>query len=133
LIVDKAINRPIIKAIVNKNQQDFEVIVMLVRDALTSENSKRAYGKALNDFLDWYREQGQPRLSKAIVQRYKAELVEKGLSPATINLRMSAIRKLANEAADNGYLAQSLANGITKVRTSARFNLCSRYHYAKGS
>jgi site-specific recombinase XerD len=103
------------KAIVNKNQQDFEVIVMLVRDALTSENSKRAYGKALNDFLDWYREQGQPRLSKAIVQRYKAELVEKGLSPATINLRMSAIRKLANEAADNGYLAQSLANGITKV------------------
>jgi len=102
-------------AIVHKSTNDLSMVVTMVKDALTSENSKRAYGKALIDFLGWYADQGQPRLSKAVVQRYKAELVDSGLSPASINLRLSAIRKLASEAADNGYLPQALANGIIKV------------------
>jgi site-specific recombinase XerD len=97
-------------------QQDPQAVIRLVLDGLTSENSRRAYSKALTDFLAWFDAEGRPGLSKATVQRYKAVLQEKGLSPASINLRMSAIRKLAQEAADNGLVDQNMANGIARVR-----------------
>jgi hypothetical protein len=34
----------------------------------------------------------------------------------SINVRITAVRKLAVEAADNGLLAPELANGITRVK-----------------
>lgn len=54
---------------------------------------------------------------KSLVQRYKVVVLEaSGLSPATINQRMSAIRKLASEAADNWLMSQEIANGIDKIK-----------------
>ncbi len=97
-------------------QDDAQRIIQMVLDGLTSEHSKRAYGKALQDFMTWYQQQGKPGLSKATVQAYKVILQESGISPATVNQRMSAIRKLAQEAADNGVLDQTMANGIARVK-----------------
>lgn len=96
--------------------QGYEDIIRLVTDGMSSEHSRRAYTKALRDFLDWYDALGRPALSKALVQRYRLLLEDQGLAPSTINQRMSAIRKLAAEAADNGLLDQTLANGIKAVR-----------------
>ena len=42
-------------------------------------------------------------------------LIEKELAPATINLRLAAVRRLAQEAADNGVLDVSAASAISKV------------------
>lgn len=95
---------------------DVQAIIQIVLDGLNSENSRRAYAKGLADFLTWYQAQGKPGLTKATVQAYKTVLAESGLSSATINLRMSAIRKLAQEAADNGLVDQTHANGIGKVK-----------------
>lgn len=53
--------------------------------------------------------------SKAIVQQYRAHLEGSGLAPASVNVALSAIRKLAQEAADNGLLATDLAAGIGRV------------------
>ena len=39
-----------------------------------------------------------------------------GLGPISINVRITAVRKLAVEAADNGLLAPELAAGITRVK-----------------
>ena len=72
--------------------------------------------RALADFLAWYQGQGKPGLTKATVQAYKVKLQEDRLSSANVNLRLSAIRKLATEAADNGALDPSLANGISRVK-----------------
>lgn len=47
--------------------QDTGAIVKLVLDGLTSEHSRRAYEKALTNFLAWHAEQGRPPLSKALV------------------------------------------------------------------
>jgi len=91
-------------------------IVSLVVDGLTSEHSRRAYGRALTDFLTWYDAEGRPGLSKALVQRYKVKLQGDGLAPASINQRLSAIRKLAQEAADNALLDPHLAAGIGRVQ-----------------
>jgi len=38
------------------------------------------------------------------------------LAPSSVNVRLSALRKLASEAADNGLLDPVLAAGITKVK-----------------
>ncbi len=89
----------------------------LVLDALSSPNSRRAYDRALSDFLAWYDAQGRPGFTKATVNRYKTYLDnETKLAPSTINQRLSAIRKLAQEAADNGLIDPVLAAGIAKVK-----------------
>src|SRR5207248_1352564 len=54
--------------------------------------------------------------TKATVQAYRAHLLALGLAPSTINVRMSAIRRLAAEAADNGLMAAELASGISRVK-----------------
>ena len=91
--------------------QDPGAIIALVTNSLTSAHSKRAYSKALTDFLRWMQSNGKP-FTKATIQEYKQSLTG---SPASINLKMSAIRKLATEAADNGLLDQQIANGISRV------------------
>ena len=54
--------------------------------------------------------------TKATVQRYRAHLVESGMSSSTVNLYMTAIRRLAVEAADNGLMQSELASGIGRVK-----------------
>jgi site-specific recombinase XerD len=93
-------------------RDDARQAIQLVTDGLTSEHSKRAYGKALSDFFTWQEQHGNPPLTKALVQEYRQSLTG---SPASINLRMSAIRKLATEAADNGLMDQQIAYGVNRV------------------
>jgi site-specific recombinase XerC len=90
--------------------------VRIVLDGLPSENSRRAYRRALLDFFHWHRGMGRPQLNKAVVQRYAAELRAAGMAASSINQRLSAIRKLALEAADNGALDPQVANGIRAVK-----------------
>jgi len=55
-----------------------------------------------------------------VVTRYRSFLESQQLSPATINLSLSAIRRLARECAENGLLNPELANGIVNVRSVKR-------------
>jgi hypothetical protein len=51
------------------------------------------------------------------VLRYRLELLEeRRVAPATINLRLAAVRCLAYEAADTGLLSPDLAAGIRRVK-----------------
>lgn len=95
---------------------DLDPIISLVLDGLTSEHSKRAYGRALTDFLTWWADQGRPAMSKAVIQRYKTKLQAAGLAPSTINQRLSAIRQLVYEAIDNGLADPNLAAGIARIK-----------------
>jgi site-specific recombinase XerD len=93
-------------------------LVDLVLDGLTSAHSRRAYAKGLEDFFAWVRASYQevPAFSKALVQEYRAALLERGVSSATINLPLSPIRKLAREMADNGLLDPSTAAAIERAK-----------------
>lgn len=91
-------------------------VVSIVLDTLPSEHSRRAYRRALEDFFVWHRGIGRPQLSKAVVQRYASDLREAGMAASSVNQRLSAIRKLALEAADNGALDAQVANSIRAVR-----------------
>lgn len=92
-----------------------EIAIQTVLDSLDSSHSKRAYKRHLREFIAWHSSTAQA-LCKATVQRYAAQLRESGLSPAAINQRLCAIRKLAEEAADNGALDPQIANGIRAVK-----------------
>lgn len=94
---------------------DYNQAIIMVENGLTSEHSKRAYRRALAEFLAWWDGQGRPVLVKATVQAYRAELLSRDLSSSSVNQRMSAIRKLIAEAADNGMIDQQTANGIARV------------------
>ena len=91
-------------------------LVDLVTDSVQSPHSKRAYRRAIRDFLSWYRETGQIGLSKAVVARYAATLAAQGMGASSINQRLCALRSLAREAADNDVLSAQAAGGIERVK-----------------
>lgn len=97
-----------------------DALVELVLDSVTSQHTKRAYRRALIDFLAWHEQQGRPALSKALIQHYKAHLLQQELGASSVNLRLSAIRKLAREASDNGALPEQVANAIKGVKNVAQ-------------
>src|SRR5260370_15818809 len=76
----------------------WERLKSLALDSVTSPHSKRAYDSALNHFLAWYHSEFRPPISKAVVNAYKAQLEEAGLSASTINVRLAAMRRLVCEA-----------------------------------
>jgi site-specific recombinase XerC len=55
--------------------------------------------------------------TKATVSAWRVSLEARGIGSSSIIIRMSAIRKFANEAVDNGLLAPELAQGISRVKS----------------
>ena len=92
----------------------------LVLDGLSSPHTRRAYEQALEEFLIWLCADKARPFTKAAVQRYRTELQAKGLASASINVRISAVRRLALEAGDNGLLAPEIAAGIGRVKGAKR-------------
>ena len=101
-------------------QPHWEALRKLVVDSVRSPHSRRAYGFALDEFFGWYRAADRGQFRKALVQEYRVHLENENLSPSTINVRLAAIRKLAQEAGDNAMLAPELAAGIAKVKGAPR-------------
>ena len=103
-------------AILSPQAAALERIKSLVLDTLPSPESKRAYRQALDDFFRWCGAEAADGFSKATVNAYRASLDARRLPPSTINQRPSAIRKLAMEAADNGFMPPELASAISRVK-----------------
>jgi len=75
------------------------------------------YNMALNEFMEWFQQAPRPGFTKATVSAWRVSLEERALGSSSIIIRMSAIRKLAAETADNGLLAPELAQGISRVKS----------------
>ena len=59
-------------------------LVDLVLDGLSSEHSRRAYRRALEEFFGWYPSNASGEgFTRAVVQRYRSHLGERGLSAAS--------------------------------------------------
>src|SRR4051794_40651683 len=88
----------------------------LVLDSVSSPTTRRMYNMALDEFMAWFQRELRPGLTKATVSAWRVSLEARGLSSSSISVRLSAIRKLAVEAADNGLLPPALAAGIVRVK-----------------
>src|SRR5664279_3413339 len=85
----------------------------LVLDSVSSPITKRVYNVGLDEFFAWYEQEPRPGFTKATVSAWRVALEARGLGSVSINVRITAVKKLAVEAADNGLLAPELAAGIT--------------------
>ncbi len=90
-------------------------IKKLVLNAVSSPLTRVMYSRALDDFFAWWITQGRPPFARATIQSYRMELEAKGLASSSINQKLSAIRKLAAEASQNGFLDSATASSIRDV------------------
>ena len=96
-------------------------LVELVLDSLASGHSRRAYGRALGEFFAWYPSNASGEgFTRAVLGRYRSHLIERGLSAASVNLSLAALRKLAAEAAAHGGLSPLAAAGIRGIPGARR-------------
>ena len=88
----------------------------LVLDSVSSPITKRVYNLGLDEFFAWLSiQEPRPGFTKATVSAWRVALEARGLGSVSINVRITAVRKLAAEAADNGLLAPELAAGIAQT------------------
>jgi integrase len=82
----------------------------MVLASVRSPHSRRAYAKALDELFAFAA--GRP-LSRVLLVEWRATMDH--LSPATVNLRLSAVRKLVGEARRNGFLGAEEAANLADV------------------
>src|SRR5215813_2385619 len=87
-----------------------------VLNTLASQHSRRSYEYAIERFIAWYCSEPRLTFNRSVVVKYRAFLERLSLSAATINLHLSAIRRLADESAESGWLSPELAIGIRRVK-----------------
>jgi site-specific recombinase XerD len=104
--------------VVVEKLEGWEKLKTLALDSVSSPITKRVYNMALNEFLVWFQQAPRPGFTKATVSAWRVSLEARGLGSSSIIIRMSAIPKLAAEAADNGLLAPELAAGISRVKSA---------------
>src|SRR5215831_13499348 len=97
---------------------EWDRLKALVLDSVSSPITKRVYCMALDALLIWFRQAPRPGFTKATVSAWRVSLEDRKLGSSSIIIRMSAIRKLAAEAVDNGLLAPELAAGISRVKSA---------------
>jgi site-specific recombinase XerD len=102
--------------IVVPQDNEFHRLKALVLDSVSSPITKRVYNLGLDEFISWFGQEARPGFTKAAVNAWRVVLEARGLGAVSINVRITAVRKLAVEAADNGLLAPELAAGITRVK-----------------
>lgn len=102
---------------------DLEQAKSAVLSSLTSASGKRTYDHAITEFVRWYCSEPRLAFNRTVVLRYRIFLEQQAYAPATINLRLAAVRRIAYEAADAGLLSPELAAGIRRVRGIRRLGI----------
>src|SRR6516164_3489471 len=102
---------------------DLEHAKTAVLNSLTSASGQRTYDHAIREFVAWYCSEPRLAFNRTVVLRYRIHLEQRGYAPATINLRLAAVRRIAYEAADVGLLSPELAAGIRRVKGVRRIGV----------
>ena len=82
----------------------------MVLDSVSSPHSRRNYAKALDDLFAFC---ASRPLSRSLLMEWRAAM--ESLSPSTINVRLSAVRKLVGEARRNNMIGSEEAARLTEV------------------
>src|SRR5260370_6714247 len=81
----------------------FRELREMVLNSVASEHSKRNYAKALDEVFTLCANRSRG-LSRALLMEYRAAMLEKKLSASTVNVRLSAVRKLIGDVQRNGII-----------------------------
>ena len=102
---------------------DLEHAKSAVLSSLTLRSGQRTYDHAIREFVAWYCSEPRLAFNRTVVLRYRIYLEQRQYAPATINLRLAAVRRVAYEAADAGLLSPELAAGIRRVKGVRRLGV----------
>jgi integrase len=102
---------------------DLEHAKTAVLNSLTSASGQRTYEHAIPEFVGWYCSEPRLAFNRTVVLRYRIHLEQRHYAPATINLCLAAVRRIAYEAADAGLLSPELAAGIRRVKGLRRIGV----------
>src|ERR1700720_4263925 len=102
---------------------DLEQAKSAVLNSLSSVSGQRTYDHAIDEFVRWYCSEPRVAFNRTVVLRYRIHLEQRRYAPATINLRLAAVRRIAYEAADAGLLSPELAAGIRRVKGVRRIGV----------
>lgn len=102
---------------------DLEHAKTAVLNSLTSVSGQRTYDHAIREFVEWYCSEPRLAFNRTVVLRYRIHLEQRRYAPATINLRLAAVRRIAYAAADAGLLSPELAAGIRRVKGVRRIGV----------
>jgi integrase len=102
---------------------DLEQAKTAVIASLTSASGQRTYEHAIREFVGWYCAEPRLAFNRTVVLRYRMHLEQRHYAPATINLRLAAVRRIACEAADTGLLSPELAAGIRRIKGARRIGV----------
>lgn len=91
----------------------FAPLLAQILHDLPSENSRRSYTTAIEQFRGWV---GNRPISRATLLEYRAKLQAEGKSAGTINTRLASIRKLMREAWHARLIPFEVAEGIREVK-----------------
>lgn len=86
----------------------------MLLSAVVSPHTRRNYALALDEIFS-FAEQRQLPLSRSLFMEYRAALIARNLAPSTINIRMSALRRLVAEAKKNGVLRAQEAAELADI------------------
>jgi site-specific recombinase XerD len=84
--------------------------------ACTSPHSQRAYRDSIRGYLSWFSTTRQSEFSKVSVLKYRDYLLlKRKLAPKSINLQLTALRRLTQEALEGQLIDAPTATGILRI------------------
>ena len=92
----------------------YDALRQAVLHGVAAENSRRNYALALDELAEFCRKREQP-LSRTLILEFRADMLERNLSPSTINVKLSAARKLVGEARRAGVISAEDASQMSDI------------------
>jgi site-specific recombinase XerD len=92
----------------------YDKLRRVVLDGVTAENSKRNYALALDELSSFCADRQEP-VSRTLILAFRAAMLDRDLSASTINVKLSAVRKLINEAKRAGVVGAEEAAQMTDI------------------
>jgi hypothetical protein len=72
---------------------DLEQAKAAMLNSLTSASGQRTYDHAIREFVAWYCSERRLAFNRIVVLGYRIHLEQRQYAPATINLRLAAVRR----------------------------------------
>src|SRR5207245_6276061 len=91
---------------------DLEHAKTAVLNSLTSASGQRTYEHAIREFVGWYCSEPRLAFNRTVVLRYRIHLEQRHYAPATLNLRLAAVRPgWVKDSVDAWTLAVDITHG----------------------
>ena len=92
----------------------FDELRLAVLNGVTAKNTKRNYALAMDELAAFCTERQQP-ISRTLLLAFREAMLERKLGASTINVKLSAVRKLVGEARRAGGISGEEAAQMTDV------------------